>query len=110
MKQYFARCLALTACALLPSIAFAGTGSGNVTQVGAIQSGVVIFITTTHSGAPVCGSNYGWAINTGTASGKAIYALLLTAVNEGKTVTVQGANTCDAWADRETAAQLLINF
>ncbi|MFC5741146.1 hypothetical protein [Dyella tabacisoli] len=87
--------------------AIAGNGSGKVTQIGSVQGGIVIFSTPTHTGSPVCASiPTDWAVNTGTAEGKAIYAMLLTAVNADRAVAVNGNNACDAWGDRETATQV----
>lgn len=98
---------AVIALACIGAPAFAGNGSGKVAQIGSVQGGVVIFSTQAHGGSPVCASvPNDWAINTSTAEGKAIYALLLTAVNSDRAVAVTGSNTCDAWGDRETAAQL----
>lgn len=102
--------LAFFALMLLPVASFAGNGSGAVSQIGAVQNGIVVFKTSSHTGAPVCASvALDWAINTSTASGKAIYALVLTAINQGKSISVTGNNTCDAWPDRETAAQVWVS-
>ncbi|HEY0197996.1 MAG TPA: hypothetical protein VGC19_05565 [Rhodanobacter sp.] len=90
--------------------AFAGNGSGNVTQVGAVENGIVVFSTVVHTGTPTCVATQQWAINTTTVQGKGIYALLLTAVNDGKAVTVTGGNVCDVYGGIETAIRLYVNY
>ena len=93
--------------AVCSTAAFAGNSSGTPTGVMAAQNGIVIFSAGTKAGGPACAAvPNDWAVDTSTAEGKAIYALLLTAVSTGRNVSVNGANNCSAWGDRETAAQL----
>lgn len=103
----FGSCLLMFSCV----VSAAGNGGGRITSVGAIQGGVVIFKTEIHDNFPSCATIPGdWAITTDQPAGKALYALLLTAVSQGKTVEVSGTGACEAWGDRETAAQLWINY
>lgn len=101
--------LAAAALSTFAGAAFAGNSSGTPAGVLAAQNGIVIFSAGTKAGGPVCASiPNDWAVNTTTPDGKAIYALLLTAISTGRNVAVTGTNNCDAWGDRETAAQLLL--
>lgn len=65
---------------------------------GICSSGTCVFvkIEQTVSGRPSCASNQGWdfALDTSTASGRATYALLLSAYAAGQTINVAGSNTC----------------
>jgi hypothetical protein len=111
MRQFIA-VTALAIAATFSCQAFAaGTGGGHVSKIQSVQNGVVIFQTDTQTGAPTCAAySNQWAIDTSSLSGRAIYALLLTAVNQGKSVTVKGTGGCEAWYDRETAQQLIVNY
>ncbi len=90
------------ACAIL--LAFnvqAGTSSGKVTTMIINATNFLFFTAGTKTGSPTCGNNNQWAINLATAQGKTIYALLLSAQAQDKTVSVFGNNTCNNWGDRE---------
>ncbi|WP_235511556.1 hypothetical protein [Acidovorax sp. Root568] len=79
----------------------AGSSSGKVTTMIINSSNYLFFTVGTKSGSPTCGNNDQWAINLATAQGKSIYALLLAAQAQDKTVNVVGNNTCNNWGDRE---------
>ncbi len=64
-------------------------------------SNFLFFTAGIKTGSPTCGNNNQWAINLATAQGKTIYALLLSAQAQDKTVSVFGNNTCNNWGDRE---------
>lgn len=94
----------------LSDVVMAGSSAGTPTNVGAVD-GVVVFTAGTKSGGPTCAVvTQEWAADTTTPTGKAIYALLLTAISSGRNVAVQGAgpgqDNCSAWPDRETATGL----
>lgn len=94
--------IALFACTLtFGSTSFAGSSSGKVTTLIVNASNYLFFTVGTKIGSPVCGNNNEWAINLGTAQGKSIYALLLAAKAQDKTVYIAGNNTCNNWGDRE---------
>lgn len=61
-------------------------------------SGSCVFVAVepTVGGKPGCASNTYWdfALDTSTASGKATYALILTAYAAGQNISISGANTC----------------
>lgn len=95
-KIFFSTC-AFAFC----NIGHAGTSSGPVTTLIINSSNFLFFTAGTKTGSPTCGNNNQWAINLGTAQGKTIYAMLLAAQAQNKTVTVYGNNTCNNWGDRE---------
>ena len=89
-----------------------GSSSGQVTGILVVSapwaapspsSDVAVFSAGSHSGKPAC-SVIGddWSISLTTPSGRAMYALILSAQAQGKSVNVAGSNTCSAWGDRET--------
>jgi hypothetical protein len=105
--------LSLLALGVLASgAARAGAGGGKVSTVVVIKGGIVVFNTATHVGYPICeeAPTQFWAIDSSTVNGKAQYALLLTAINNGMNVSVAGANTCDVYPTRETVQQLIVNY
>ncbi|UYK85078.1 hypothetical protein NG827_01260 [Xanthomonas sacchari] len=94
---------------VLPVSAMAGDGAGKVIQVIAHSHDVVFFsLDGPHTNAPACSSTP-WSLSLATNSGRAQYALLLSAVAQGKAVTVHGTGDCSAWGDRETAEYILID-
>lgn len=102
MKMRKIKLITLLACTLtFGSTAIAGSSAGKVTTMIVNASNYLFFTAGTKSGSPVCGNNNQWAINLGTAQGKSIYALLLAAQAQDKTVYIFGNNTCNNWSDRE---------
>lgn len=102
--------LAISSTTFTPS--YAGTSTGLVVNPGVINANsVFIFGTGTINGAPSCvGANTNkWAIDISTAGGRATMAIVLNAYSLGKTVFVQGTNTCSVWADRESVAFSQLN-
>lgn len=95
-KISIAVCTAFIACNVQ-----AGTSSGKVTTMIINASNFLFFTAGTKTGSPSCGNNNQWAINLATAQGKTIYALLLSAQAQDKTVSVFGNNACNNWGDRE---------
>jgi hypothetical protein len=94
--------LCLTFAALAGS-ANAGSSTGTVTQIMVVTGDVVTFSAGVHQGKPACSTAADdWALSLTTASGKAMYALLLSAQSQGKPITVLGTQACTAWPDRET--------
>jgi hypothetical protein len=70
---------------------------------------VVIFAAGPHSNKPACNTaGDDWAISIVTASGMAMYALLLSAQKQGKPVTIVGSGACSAWADREAPLYIYV--
>ncbi|WP_198527632.1 hypothetical protein [Xanthomonas sp. SHU 199] len=89
--------------------AWAGDGAGKVIQVMAHTQDVVFFtLDGPHTNPPACSSTP-WSLSLATNSGRAQYALILSAVAQGKPVTVHGTGDCSAWGDRETVAYVLID-
>lgn len=93
---------------LFPISSYAGTGNGLVekiivhqknAQYGATED-VVMFKVTMRNDAPTC-SGTEWAFSIETDLGKAMYAMLLSASAQRKSVFVQDSNGCSAWSDRE---------
>lgn len=107
------RRLALTA--LLPLMfslpsAWAGNSVGKVAELMIHQGDVVIFTAGPHVSKPACStSGDGWALSLANETGKAMYALLLSAQARGQLVSVNGTGSCSAWADREAPRYLYVN-
>jgi hypothetical protein len=98
---------------LLSFSASAGDGSGKVTRIYAHQknngSGVIMFALQNHSNSPIC-SGHEWAFDANNEQGKAMYALLLSAASQGKSVIVKGVGDCSAWGDRERPAWIMVDY
>ncbi len=95
---------------LVPTIAHSGTASGKLTQVlahtgGGNGAGVFMFLMDgERTDPPICSTVAGgkaWALSLEKESGRAMYALALSAAAQGKSVFVYGAGNCDSWGDRE---------
>lgn len=59
-----------------------------------------------HTSKPACSAD-SWALSLSTHSGRAMYALLLSAQSQGKQVWVHGTGACAAWGDREEPQYVL---
>ena len=98
---------------LLSFFVSAGDGSGKVTRIYALQKnnglGVIMFAVQNHSTPPIC-SSHEWAFDVNNDQGKAMYALLLSAASQGKSVVVKGAGDCSAWGDRERPAWIMVDY
>ena len=72
---------------VLPSVGFAGTGSGlvEIEAVSGYGNGQIVFLyPTNHTGAPSWGTyRQRWVLDISTSSGKEQYALLLSAQLQG---------------------------
>lgn len=80
----------------------AGNGSGTVKLIYTHALDVVLFDIGSHNDKPACSTaGNEWALSLATETGKAMYALLLSAAAQSKNVDVLGDNTCSAWFDRE---------
>ena len=102
--KYISRITAASVFAMLACTAHAGSSTGKVTTLIINGSNFLFFTAGAKAGSPGCGNNNQWAINLATARGKTIYALLLSAQAQDRTVTVVGGNTCNGWGDREDVA------
>lgn len=89
--------------ATLADSASAGSSTGTVAQILVVTGDVVTFSAGSHQGKSACSTTADdWAFSLTTASGKAMYALLLSAQAQGKSIGVVGTQACTAWPDRET--------
>ncbi|MCE1191506.1 MAG: hypothetical protein LWW96_05060 [Acidovorax sp.] len=91
----------IAAFTIFSGASHAGTSTGKVTFMIINSTNYLFFIAGVKTESPTCGNNSEWAINLGSAQGKALYALLLSAQAQDKTVSVVGNGTCSIWADRE---------
>lgn len=90
--------------------AHAGSSSGAVSMLMVHSPEIVIFRAGTHLNKPACSTaGEDWAISLNSHSGRAIYAMLLTAKSQNKNVTVIGQGICSAWGDREAPLYILLN-
>lgn len=107
LKKFFLSMFLIFGCT---QYAGAGTSGGVVTLLMAHAHDIVIFSAGTHERKPSCSViNDEWALSLTTPTGKAMYAILLLAKAQGKTVSVQGTGVCTAWLDRETPMYIQIN-
>lgn len=96
------------------NVSYAGYGTGKITSLyvheqGGTGEGVVMFRITQHLYPPSCskiGDPTEWAFSLAKQSGRAMYALLLSAEARSVNVNVVGYGNnedgnCDAWGDRE---------
>ncbi|WP_325892212.1 hypothetical protein [Grimontia sp. NTOU-MAR1] len=98
----------------LPLSATAGEGSGKITRIYAHEknggAGVIMFNVETHTNPPASCPGHEWAFDANNDQGKAMYALLLAAASQGKSVTVKGSGDCAAWADRERPFWIMVDY
>lgn len=89
--------------------AIAGSSNGAVSRLLVNSSNTVMFTAGSVANKPACSTvPNSWAFSLTTPSGKAMYALLLTAYAQGKQVVVEGTGTCSAWGDSETPLYIYI--
>ena len=91
-------------CAVAATPAIAGTQTGLVKDVYIRDSDGLILVDVfgTATNHPACALQTYWIIpNETTDSGKRLYAMLLSAQLAGRSVTIQGKDTCTRWPDGE---------
>ena len=102
------------AMAVLPSAAFATptySGLNTIPYVVAYQSGNVVFSIASAPSSPwsTCNVNHQFVIGTSTASGAAIYNVIIRAQQDAKTVYVVGKGTCTQLSQIEDVDGVQIN-
>jgi len=102
------------AMAVLPSAAFATptySGLNTIPYVVAYQSGYVVFSIASAPSSPwsTCNVNHQFVIGTSTASGAAIYNVIIRAQQDAKTVYVVGKGTCTQLSQIEDVDGVQIN-
>lgn len=101
----------------LSHITYAGSGSGKVQQIlvhsaGGNGSGVAMFKMENNNNKVACStvdSGSQWAFSLENEYGNAMYALLLSAQAQGKSIVIVGANDCAAWGDRERPSYIYLD-
>jgi hypothetical protein len=79
-----------------------GASNGEVLRIMVHTPGVVMFGAGSHPNKPSCSTaGNEWAFSLNSPKGRSMYALLLSAVNQGIPVHVYGTGKCSAWGDRE---------
>ena len=100
--------------AFINPYANSGDGAGKVTRIYAHDKddgkGVIMFNVESHTNPPEECPGHEWAFDLSTELGKAMYALLLSAAAQGKSVIVKGAGDCAAWGDRERPYWIRIDY
>ncbi|MDW6091674.1 hypothetical protein [Vibrio rhizosphaerae] len=99
---------------LLSFTAFAGTGTGTITQVIVHRDnsghGVVMFTTQGNTDKAPCSTVANeWAFSLSNELGKAMYSLVLSAQAQAKPVEVKGMHQCNDWGDRETPLYIAVH-
>ncbi len=91
---------------------YAGNSNGKVEFLMVHTGDVVIFSAGAHQSKPGCsrvGNAWGsWALSLKTESGKAMYAMLLSAQAQSQSVKVIGESACKAWGDRESPRHMTV--
>ena len=107
MKAAYFYCILIV---FFGSPVYAGDSEGTVNLLLPITANAdgVVFLSTspsTHTNKPAC-STVGneWALSLAGGSGKAVYAMLLSAQAQGLKIHVYGAGNCNVWGDRESIA------
>lgn len=91
-------------CLCSPATSFAGTGFGKVKfLLTRTHDGLqYVKIKGERAGKPACATNdYFMIRDEKSDTGKAQYAMLMSAYLAGKTVAIEGAGTCNRWGDGE---------
>ena len=92
---------------------WAGSSSGFVTNLLVVDDGRVIFEAGNHINKPDCSTETqqgSWVFGLGTNSGRAMYELLQTAIQQNLSVTVEGRSQCYfPYNAREQVYYLVIN-
>ena len=102
MKVKPLRFLACAALCAVTSLAHAGTSSGLVTVLYVHSGDAVMFGAGPINNRLACSiAGDEWAFSLTTPTGRAMYALLLSAQAQGKAISVKGNGQCSAWQDRE---------
>jgi hypothetical protein len=101
--------LALTCALLFSPMCFAGTGTGPITQILAVNTGqVFVTLATIHQSPPACATIQSrWVVDGTTPAGKAVIAALYTAYATNSQIMVVGTNECGIWGDTESLLMLL---
>jgi hypothetical protein len=95
----------------IPLFGYAGTGSGQVEHIMVHTGDVIMFSVEEHLDKPSCSTQaHHWALSLSTETGKAMYALLLSAAAQGQEVVITGDGECNAWGDRESPAYMHIVY
>lgn len=82
---------------------FAGSQTGKVQRIWAREDGLLyVVLDGAPTGKPQCATIGYWMIKDENSNhGKAQLSLLMMAFASGKTVTIDGRNTCSRWSDGE---------
>jgi hypothetical protein len=103
--------LTVSLLAGMTGLAFAGTGSGKVVHISPLPGDVIIFATEIHANRPACSmAGNDWTIKLDTETGRATYALLLSAASMNKSITVYGTGDCRHWGDREAVERIVVGY
>lgn len=104
MKKVLLAIFLMSSFAFIDS-AIAGSSNGLISAIYVIEGDIIVFKSGPHQ-QPSCSTigDESWAFSLTTSTGKAMYALLLTASAQSKPVIVIGTNLCNSTAlnDRES--------
>jgi hypothetical protein len=105
----FRRVISALSLMVLASSASAGSSSGIVAGIYANDDDTIIFFAGSHEGKPACSTvGDSLALSLATPAGRAMYAMLLSAQAQGKSVSVGGTGTCSATPDRESPRYIAV--
>lgn len=102
----------LAACmAIVSSPAAAGSEAGQITTLRTRASDNLVFFTLNGSATnkPACARYAYWMIkDENSATGKRQFAMLMSAMLAGKTVSVSGSGACTRWGDGEDVEEVVL--
>lgn len=97
---------------VMPPSSWAGTSTGVITSITVSNfNNTVTFLAGAHINKPACANatNDNWSFSLSDANAKTMYALLLSAAAQGKTITVVGYS-CDSATTSEYPTVINVNF
>lgn len=86
--------------------ALAGNTTGPISSI-AVGGGGIIYVAISGK-SPSCDASNRYVFDTNSASGKAMYSMVLSAYMAGKPMTILGTNICNIQPDSETIANTII--
>lgn len=101
----------IVALLMLCGDVFAGAQVGKVKSVVARDDGLhfVFLEGAAATGKPACAKNSYWMIrDENSTAGKSQLSILLAAHVSGKTISIEGKNTCTRWGDGEDISAVLL--
>lgn len=101
MYKQKAPTMAIIALAITLNACGDSSGSGKIVQLIAFNNNIFTFVTEKNSGIAKCNTNNTWASSLSTTTGKTMYAQVLAAQMQKKSVNVTGSGLCETLTNSE---------